>query len=372
MVFLFGACQLLHFLSPAAQNQLLEFADTYTLEQIGQTISNLYGSETYSIDVDAMGVLHVLVQQNGYEANLYSYKMSALNWELKSTNSIPNTMYFPVLDFHGTSPYAAYMPNGNPPVVYDCSTLPGTGFGPAMFYYPNAMDFIVTSTGKKIIAVSSNEGSVISNYIRVMEYNGATWQSYTGFNSLIFSNYITSIDLQESPNGQIFVLVNSDGMNRLFVTAGTAWSGTYIFEMSSKFISYALDGAGNIYYIYHNQLVTNVVYYDIRNTGAPAISAHYTKKFIDGAVYNSEKTCAATKNTPYYFYTFAGVLGSSETNISIMRISPDGQFKEIFKVSSFMGDMPGLKMACAPDGTLYFGYAQNTNAMNFLTVYKLD
>jgi len=181
------------------------------------------------------------------------------------------------------------------------------------------------------------------------------------------------ISLQAASDGSAFLLLDCSGQSALYKLTGSSVVGTYPFEMSSFATSFAIDGANNIYTIYHNQLIMTKVYYDVRPLSDPALPVFYTKTFLDtGAVFNGKHSCAATKIPPYYFYTFAAIIDSAETNVSLMRLSPDEKIRNIMKLSSNMWDVYNYKMACAPDGTLYVAFAKSVGTNNMITIWRMN
>jgi len=364
-VMLFGACQLFHFFSPAVQNSIIDLSDSYEFVQVGQTFSNVAGSGVipYSINVDANNNPYLVFQNNYNTIDLFMYSKSVQSWVLRSTNSAPNMMYDPVLNFSGTTPYIAYRVSGNPSFLYNFSTPHASYIADFFYDYPAYMDFVITPSGKQIVAGYQNNAG--SNWVYIIDIGVSS-------NILLFTNTIDMISLEAAQDGTVFLLINFSAPSILYKLSGSSVVDAYPFEMSTFGISMAIDGANNIYTTYHWWLNTNSVYYDIRPLSDPALPVFYTKTFLEaGAVFNGKQGCAATKNAPHYFYTFAGVITPSETNISIMRLSPDENIRNVQTLTTNISVMMNYKMVCAPDGTLYVALAQNIMAINQITVWKL-
>lgn len=362
---LFGACQLFHFFAPAAQNSLLELGATYGLEQVGQSFSNIYGSGNiqFSMNVDANGKPSIVFQKIGYTIELYQFIDSTQSWVLKSSNLAANALNYPVLKFNGTIPYAAAYISGNPTVFYIFNAPLAQTVGTIVASYPNNVDFAVTPSGN-LYGVYYITGGY--------PYNACVVNTNATGANFAFSNAIDMISLQSTSDETMFLMVNNSDGSRFMKLSGTNLLTAYSYDNNMFGSSFAIDGANNIYSIYRNSSSVSNFYFDITTVSSPQITSFSMKTFIDGGfVPNHNQSCAATKSAPYYFYTFAAAVVSGVTNVSVMRLTPDGTIATVRTELSASSSLGNYKMACAPDGTLYVAVGKSFGSTNTITVWKL-
>ncbi|NPV01110.1 MAG: hypothetical protein HPY53_06990 [Brevinematales bacterium] len=365
-IFLLGACQLFHFFAPAAQNSLLQLGATYNIEQVGQSFSNIYGggSIQFSINVDANGVPSIVFQRPDNTIELYHFLNTSPIWELVSTNKVPNMLYYPVLKFNGVIPYVAAYISGSPAVYYKFSSIQAQTAGTMVFGYPDNLDFAVTPSGKLYGAYYITGG---------YPYNACIADTNAGAVNIPFSNALSMISLQSASDDSMFLMVNSPGGSRFIKLSGTNILAAYTGENNMFDSSFAIDGANNIYTIYNNPSGTMKFYFDVRPVTNPQITLFLSRVFLEnGFVPNHNQSCAATKSSPYYFYTFAAAVVSGVTNVSVMRLAPDGSIATVRTQLASSSAIENYKMACAPDGTLYVAVAQSFGPTNTITVWKLQ